>query len=146
MPLERKKVREEKSELLIFKNQAEKELEELRRQMKAMAQAQMEWKNTVVQLQTERNSRDQVWMEKEKTWDAAKAEWESTITALEKAKADAIAAASSVQASSAGETAVTVGPEATKALTSIRQNMQEMQTLLTWLKPLKKQGPFNQAA
>jgi hypothetical protein len=154
----------EKNELLIYRSQTEKELENLRREIKAMAQAQTEWKNTVVQLQNERDARDRDWIEKEKTWMGAKATAEKTIAHLEKANAEAAKQVSAAQAAAqsaekiaaqaAQEAAAqppmstsvaTVSPEAAKALTAIRQQMQEMQTLLTWLRPVKKQT-FNQAA
>ena len=86
-------VREEKNELEIYRAQTEKELIELRREIKAMAQAQLEWKNSVVQIQNDRNTREQEWQNKEKTWLATKTEWEKTIAELEKAKAEAAAAA-----------------------------------------------------
>ena len=43
--------------------------------------------------------------------------------------------------SSYASSAIASGPEAVKALTAIRQQMQEMQTLLTWLRPAKKPLP-----
>jgi len=142
--------REEKNELLIYRTQAEKELGDLRRELKAMAQAQLEWKNTVVQLQNERNLRDQQWSDKEKQWETTRAEWEKTSAELEKARAlaaDQVAAAQAAAAAipAPSEAPGPVGPEAAKALAAIRQQMQEMQTLLSWLKPVKKQA-FNQAA
>jgi len=129
----------EKNELELYKTQAEKELATMRAEIKAMAQTQQEWKTTMVQLQTERSQREQEWLDKEKTWQTSKAEWEKTIAELEKAKATAALQAAAMPAPSQ------VGPEATKALAAIKQQMQEMQTLLTWLRPVKKQ-PFSRAA
>jgi hypothetical protein len=130
-------LRAEKNELELYKTQADKELATLRAEIKAMAQTQLEWKNTMVELQTERSQQEQEWLDKEKTWQASKAEWEKTIVELEKAKA-----AAALQAAAAPSP---VGQEAVKALAAIKQQMQEMQTLLTWLRPAKKQ-PFSKAA
>ncbi len=139
-------LREEKNELIIYRTQTEKEVGDLRREIKAMAQAQLEWKNTVVQLQNDRNAHEQEWLDKEKTWQAAQTEWEKTIAELEKAKEAATAAAKAAASQPPAETALApVGPEAAKALAAIRQQMQEMQTLLTWLRPVKK-PTFGQAA
>jgi myosin protein heavy chain len=131
----------EKNELQLYKTQSDKELSTLRAEIKAMAQTQLEWKNTMVQLQAERSQREQEWLDKEKTWQSTQAEWEKTIAELEKAKATAALQAAAVPAAAPG----TVGPEAAKALAAIKQQMQEMQTLLTWLRPVKKQ-PFSKAA
>ena len=93
----------------------------------------------MVQLQTERSQREQEWLDKEKTWEASKMEWEKIIAELEKAKGDRRVAVGGDAAPSWSD------PEASKALTAIKQQMQEMQTLLTWLRPVKKQ-PFSRAA
>ena len=39
-----------------------------------------------------------------------------------------------------------LNPEAAKAMTAIKQQMQEMQTLLSWLRPVKKPQQFGKAA
>jgi len=115
-------------------------------------------KTELVQVQNDRSKREDEWkareadwtsqtteinrlkteMENQKTqWDSQKAEWETKRAELEKA-------AKSAPAAAAAPASVAVTPEATKALTAIRQQMQEMQTLLTWLKPTQK--PFSKAA
>ncbi len=141
-------LREEKNELEMYRIQTGKDMEEMRREIKAMAQAQVEWKNTVVQLQNDRNQREQEWLDKEKSWETAKLEWEKTIAELEKVKAEAHAVMAQVVSQPAPMNAVTpsASPEAAKALTAIRQQMQEMQTLLVWLRPAKKQPPLGKAA
>jgi epidermal growth factor receptor substrate 15 len=140
-------IRQENNELVIYKTQTEKELGDLRREIKVMAQTQLEWKNSVVLLQNERSQHEQEWIEKEKTWQGAQEEWKKTIAELEKAKAEATAAVAAAAAQPVAQTMTQapVGPEAAKALTAIRQQMQEMQTLLTWLRPVKKQ-PLSKAA
>ena len=140
---ELEKLHEDKNELELYKVQTEKELGALRGEIKAMAQAQLEWKNSLVELQSERERREQEWEAKETSWEASKKEWEKTIAELEKAKEAAALAAA--QAPAPTQALATVGPEAAKALTAIRQQMQEMQTLLTWLRPVKKQ-PLSRAA
>ncbi len=135
----------------------EKSLEVLRTESHTLAEQVLEWKkkeqeweisqarmrdtfNTVkaevVQLQNERAQREDAWIQKETQWANEKAEWE-------KEKAAAVAAASTmVSVAPAGP-----NPESVKALTIIRQQMQEMNTLLTWLKPpVKKDKSLPKAA
>lgn len=146
----------------IWKERAatlEREMGPLRAEMRQMAEDQLtlkarekEWeaaqvrmretfnavKAEVVQLQTERTQREAEWLEKQKAWEKMKDE-------LEKAKTAApsmILPLRDATASPAG--AVPMGEEAVKAVTAIRQQMQEMQTLLLWLKPVKK--PMGKAA
>ena len=122
-------LREEQNAWMMAKVQYEKELTALRSEVKVMAQGQLEFKEALTQHETTRSRMEQEWAEKEKSWLTTKAEWEKTIAELEKAKANAL------KASAAGPGA---DPEAGKALAAIRQQMQEMQTLLTWLRPAKK--------
>jgi chromosome segregation ATPase len=151
-------IRDEKNELEIYRTQTMKETDAMRREIKAMAQAQIEWKATVVDLQNERSQREQEWSDKEKTWESAKLEWEKTIMELEQAKAAAQTAAEAAEhaAKSAAAQAASqpapvsaaapaASPEASNAIAAIRQQMQEMQTLLAWLRPVKKQ-PLSKAA
>lgn len=136
--------RQENKELILYKTQTQKELVDLRRGMEAMARAQVEWKNTVAQLQAERNQHEQDWSEKEKAWAVTKAECDKTIAELEGARVEAMDAAQRSPAGTGGGP-VAISPETLQAVGAIRQQMQEMQALLAWLRPGSRQS-FPKAA
>jgi hypothetical protein len=141
---------ESRTQAEAAKVQAEKELSDLRLEISATAQRQRELESVAGQLRDELKRREQEWAEKEKVWQTAKVEWEKTMVDLEKARAAAAArpVAPMMLASTpapAASSPAPVSPEAAKALMAIKQQMQEMQTLLTWLRPSKKL-PLSKAA
>ncbi len=135
---------EERNELVLYKTQTEKEVAELRSSLEAMTRAQLEWKNTVAQLQTERNKRDEEWAAREKAWSESQTKWEAAVAQAEKAKAELTAV---IEKNAAAPQAASASPETVQAVAAIRQQMQEMQALLAWLKPVNnKANPFMKVA
>jgi chromosome segregation ATPase len=132
---------------------------DLENAQKQLREAFNTMKTEMVQSQSQRNQSESEWTEKEVAWkksaDETQAkeaawkkteeEWVSKETAWKKAKEDWEKAPKMtvVEPGASGGT-VEAGPEAVKALTAIRQQMQEMQTLLTWMRPAKK--PLGKAA
>jgi chromosome segregation ATPase len=147
------------------KSSLEQELGALRSEIKRMAQEQVDAKskekeleaaqarlreafNTVkadmVHLQSENSQRDSDWKHKETQWQTKEAEWQTKEkewkqqeTALKKLQEEAAKMPMSIIDTGA-PAPLAAGPEAAKALTAIRQQMQEMQTLLAWLRPVKR--------
>ncbi|HVO32499.1 MAG TPA: hypothetical protein VMU17_01210, partial [Elusimicrobiota bacterium] len=134
----------------------EKESEESRNQMR---DAFNKMRSEMVEMQAERtrredelNRKEAGWKKKEEEWTKTRDEWEKTRLALEEKLQKAVStpppapAAVPTLSIVGGPTTVTapVPEEAVRALTAIRQQMQEMQTLLNWLRPAKK--PLNKAA
>ncbi len=106
--------------------------EEAEQVMGRLREAYSQIKEQLSHMEEEHKKQQTIWAEKETVWQTEKA-------ALEKTSAEAAKTAAAAAATAA--MAPAVGPEAAKALATIRQSMQEMSTLLLWLKPVKTPAP-----